>query len=90
MEETGQTEKTLQHTEDTAHTVTRKVEEMEMESPLTYRIEEDQKFQFIQEIKEDFKCPICKDILLRPLEKCVNIISVGDVLNRPFNVMVSD
>ena len=68
MEETGQTEKTLPHIQDTAHTVTRKVEELEMESPLTYRIEEDQKFQFIHEIKEDFKCPICKDILFRPLE----------------------
>ena len=54
MEETGQTEKTLPHIQDTAHTVTRKVEELEMESPLTYRIEEDQKFQFIHEIKEDF------------------------------------
>ena len=68
MEETGQTEKTRPHIQDTAHTVTRKVEELEMESPLTYRIEEDQKFQFIHEIKEDFKCPICKDILFRPLE----------------------
>ena len=38
-----------------------------MESPLTYRIKE-QKFQFAQDIKEDFKCPICKDILLKPLE----------------------
>lgn len=37
MEETGQTEKTLQHIQDTAHTVTRKVEELEMESPLTCR-----------------------------------------------------
>lgn len=69
MEETGQTaDKTLQHIQDTAHTATRKVEELEMESPLTYRIEDDDKFQFIQEIKEDFKCPVCKDILLKPLE----------------------
>lgn len=68
MEETGKTEKTLQHIQDTAHTVTRKVEELEMESPLTCRIEEDQKFQFTQEIREDLKCPICKDILLKPLE----------------------
>ena len=65
MEETGETSK---HIQDTAHTVTRKVGKLEMGSPLTYRMEQDQKFQFTQEVKEDFKCPICKDILLKPLE----------------------
>ena len=64
MGETGQTK---QHIQDTVHTVTKKVQELKMESPLTYWIKE-QKFQFAQDIKEDFKCPICKDILLKPLE----------------------
>ena len=70
MEETGQTEKASQQIQDNALTVTRKVEELEMESLLNYRIEDNEKFQFIEEIKEDFNYPICKDILLiiKPLE----------------------
>lgn len=42
--------------------IARKIEEVKSGSTITYRFEEPNNFQFCDEVKEDFKCPICKDI----------------------------
>ena len=78
-----ETEKTLQHTQATAHTVTRKVEELEMESPLTYLLNRTRNFNLPRKSEETSNAQFARISSLRLWRHCVNIISVGTVLNRP-------
>ena len=52
--------------QETALSLTRKVEDREMDSLISYQMAAD--VEFSQEVKQDFYCPVCKDILFKPAE----------------------
>ena len=52
---------------ETVLNITRKIEEIESASTVSHRLQ-NPKYKFSEQVKEDFYCPICKDVLFQPVE----------------------
>ena len=52
---------------ETVHNIATKIEEIGKISPISDRLQIP-RFQFSETVKEDFYCPVCKDVLCQPVE----------------------